>query len=231
MTEEEYQRELERYKSIALKYEKKVQHLKSTIKELNTDKITKIDTRASGNKKINNLFRYIVLNGYKYIDGIGVLFIDIDDFKQANDTYGHVFGDKVLRIFASKLKSNISVARKDIVCRWGGDEFLVILNNVTNEECIACAKKIAYDIKNQSNLDYSITSSIGLLHISKEELSTARELYISGNGESQSNVISHYIEEVDSALYNAKKNGKDKIVDYSNGLIKVDINPKTKKLR
>lgn len=93
----------------------------------------------------------------------GVLFIDIDYFKQVNDTYGHNFGDKVLRLVATTLMKN--VRPDDSVARWGGEEFVVLLADIDMENVIAVAEKLRVLVKG-SALPYSegpvsVTISIG----------------------------------------------------------------------
>ncbi len=62
----------------------------------------------------------------------GILFMDIDDFKRFNDSYGHAVGDRVLRFVANTL--NINSRPFDLVGRWGGDEFVAIIRNVTHQQ-------------------------------------------------------------------------------------------------
>ena len=72
---------------------------------------------------------YYEIRKYKAKKGIiGILFIDIDNFKQINDTYGHNVGDKVLKIFTEKLKSNIK--KTDFLSRYAGDEFILLVSNI-----------------------------------------------------------------------------------------------------
>lgn len=70
----------------------------------------------------------------------GVLFIDVDDFKSINDRFGHVIGDAVLQITAQTLVS--CVRSSDLVCRWGGDEFVVVLKNISMAQIGRIAEKI-----------------------------------------------------------------------------------------
>ena len=62
----------------------------------------------------------------------GMLFIDIDHFKDVNDTYGHEIGDRVLKMVAETLRHNLRAS--DVVARWGGEEFLVLLHRIEQED-------------------------------------------------------------------------------------------------
>jgi len=92
-----------------------------------------------------------------------LLYIDIDHFKRVNDVFGHAGGDELLREVAVRLAQ--SVRASDTVARWGGDEFVAILDGVTNQELVACiASKLLnacgspYAVRGR---DCSITLSIG----------------------------------------------------------------------
>jgi diguanylate cyclase len=96
--------------------------------------------------------------------GLAVLFIDIDEFKHINDTYGHDVGDKVLLIVASRLKSLIR--DEDTVSRWGGDEFMCLLLEVKQAaDVIHLAEKMVNRIAKACNFNgivLSIRASIGI---------------------------------------------------------------------
>jgi len=78
----------------------------------------------------------------------GVLFIDIDHFKEVNDSYGHDVGDKVLKMVAMTLRN--SVRASDIVARWGGEEFVAIMLAVTKDQLYALANKIRILVEKSS---------------------------------------------------------------------------------
>lgn len=124
----------------------------------------------------------------------GVLFIDIDDFKLINDTYGHKVGDKVLRMVAGVLKSNLRI--NDIVARYGGDEFIVISEITDSEELGSLANRINILINNSFIEDngniIKVSVSIGGVISEGESLERA-------------------LERADSLMYVSKSKGKNKI--------------------
>ncbi len=119
---------------------------------------------------------------------------DVDYFKKFNDTYGHDAGDYILRNLASVVKSNIR--HMDMLIRYGGEEFLILAPESTNEEAFAIAERIRQEIEKtdffyeEKNL--RITISLGVASyrhaLSPEE----------------------FIKLADSALYLAKKGGRNK---------------------
>lgn len=101
---------------------------------------------------------------YRTDTGAALLFMDIDHFKQVNDTFGHDVGDRVLRMVSATLQDNLR--RSDVVGRWGGEEFLVILYNVLSVDLVQnIAEKLRLLVQH-SRLDLetnsiSVTVSIG----------------------------------------------------------------------
>ncbi|WP_291494312.1 GGDEF domain-containing protein [Desulfurella sp.] len=113
--------------------------------------------------------------------------LDIDGFKQINDTYGHLKGDEVLKRFATFLTNNSRTS--DIICRWGGDEFAVILPHTSFNKIEAYIKKFVCALKTQTD-SLLIHATIG-----------ATSIRLNDNKES-------LIERADEALYIAKKEKK-----------------------
>ena len=99
------------------------------LQRMNTlDKLTKIFNRGYIEIQMTSELSKMQRYGWP----LGVLFIDIDHFKEVNDTYGHEVGDKVLKMVASTMSSNSRPF--DIIGRWGGEEFVAVLVNVTTKQ-------------------------------------------------------------------------------------------------
>jgi len=128
---------------------------------------------------------------------LAILFIDIDGFKSINDLYGHMVGDEVLKNLANCIKNNISSKMKAI--RFGGDEFVIILEETSKTEAYLFAEKLRIMA---SNLDFSkyiedikISLSIGLAEGSIS--------------------IHDLIVKADMAMYESKSKGKNKVTIFS----------------
>ncbi|MEL6820515.1 MAG: bifunctional diguanylate cyclase/phosphodiesterase, partial [Calditrichota bacterium] len=125
---------------------------------------------------------------------VSILSIDLDGFKRINDTLGHRIGDHILKIMSQRLKS--CIRKSDTVARQGGDEFIIILNEIGNEKhAITVAKKILTSLVEPINIDHHIcrlTCSIGI------------SLYPS-DGQTASNLVKH----AEIAMHRAKKQGRN----------------------
>jgi diguanylate cyclase (GGDEF)-like protein len=121
---------------------------------------------------------------------VSLIMLDIDYFKKVNDTFGHNIGDKVLRKVAKILLEN--VRNIDVVCRWGGEEFLILLPTVHQEGAIGIAEKIRHAIEQApfSIVDH-ITASFGVSQINYD------------------NSLEEVVAVVDKALYMAKSDGRN----------------------
>ena len=100
------------------------------------DPLTKVGNRRYAEinlqAKLDEMLRY----GWR----LGILFVDVDYFKKINDAYSHNAGDKVLKMVAATLENNIR--NSDMVGRWGGDEFVVILSNTDESQLYGVASKL-----------------------------------------------------------------------------------------
>jgi len=128
-----------------------------------------------------------------------LLFLDLDGFKSANDSFGHDAGDQILKIVAQRLKSTIR--KGDLLSRFGGDEFVILLANIENETAATTiAEKIIETIKKPILSPKSETMFIGC-SIGLKAFDQNSELD-----------MDYLIKEADSAMYSAKKNGKGRWV-------------------
>ncbi len=94
-------------------------------------------------------------------DDLSLLFIDIDDFKNVNDTHGHVAGDKVLKKTAAVLKKSARSA--DIIFRYGGDEFIILMPSTSAEDAYRLKTRIENNLRNDEELkQYNTGLSIGI---------------------------------------------------------------------
>jgi diguanylate cyclase (GGDEF)-like protein len=124
----------------------------------------------------------------RQLSQFSILLIDIDDFKKFNDNFGHLHGDKILKKAAKLLEE--CVREFDIVARWGGEEFAIILRGATLEQ----ARNKAEFILEQARKRLPITFSIGAIQSNSKY--TADQMF----------------KRVDKALFKAKEKGKDQIV-------------------
>jgi diguanylate cyclase (GGDEF)-like protein len=129
---------------------------------------------------------------------LGVIMADVDGFKMINDTYGHALGDAVLTRVADELRLN--VRKSDVACRFGGDEFLLILPECTLEDAVLRAQALRRVIEaapfelGRTDIG-SVTMSLGVAAL-PEHGSSGEEL----------------LKAADKALYTAKKGGRNRVV-------------------
>lgn len=120
-----------------------------------------------------------------------LLVVDIDHFKNINDTYGHPIGDLVLGNLAGLLQS---VSRStDVVARYGGEEFVIILANCDREQAVATAERYRSQVDSADWGEYNITVSIGVATVSQED--TDQSLF----------------QKADKALYASKTGGRNRV--------------------
>ena len=129
---------------------------------------------------------------------LGVLFIDIDNFKSINDEYGHEFGDRVLKKVADTVRENVRTV--DDVIRYGGEEFIVFLFNANELVVRRIAERIRGKVEAlefEEHPEFKVTVSIGAT--------------LCGS----SSLLEDCIITADKAMYQAKKEGKNRVVFYS----------------
>ena len=164
---------------------------------LNIDKLTGAHTKDFFNEKIKQITKCTELSR-----DLSVAFIDIDDFKLINDTYGHLVGDYILRDFTEFLENHID--QKDLIFRFGGDEFIILFNGKTEIDAFECMEvlreKLNDTIFRYDDLDceISITISIGVTCINNRDN------------------IEKILKRSDKCLYKSKELGKNRTICCSN---------------
>ncbi len=178
------------------KLEEKIQKLEEELdsakKESTTDHLTGLLTRRAFDDEMNRIENGYARNGTQY----AMIFFDIDHFKQVNDTYGHEGGDVILKTFAKVLQKE--TRELDIVCRYGGEEFVAVIHFNLKRELLKYLKRIK-SIITQNKFLYNkekiqITFSAG---------TTVRSKY-----ENYTNAL----QKADLLLYEAKESGRNKII-------------------
>lgn len=159
------------------------------------DPLTKIANRHGIIQYIDKLF-----SKKESLCGRALMFIDLDGFKQVNDTYGHLMGDNLLIAVAGILKNKVRSG--DYVARLGGDEFLILLNNIQNSEGVAAVgKKLVAEIAKPTTIDskeVKVTASIGIA-MYNDKIKNTKD----------------FIKRADDAMYRAKHEGKNNYVIYN----------------
>jgi diguanylate cyclase (GGDEF)-like protein len=168
-----------------------------------TDPLTEVANRRAfydlANMELNKARRYQT--------PISVLYLDIDDFKQINDHFGHHIGDTLLRAVAEAIKENIRAV--DVVARFGGDEFGILLAGTGAESAALVARKLKQKLQTLiQDKGRSVTLSVGAVTF-----------------ENLPGSVDEMIDAADRQMYHAKKNGKNriqyKIIDKDEDLYRI----------
>jgi len=164
-----------------------------------TDELTEIGNRKAFNNAIKELTLLADQAGEP--NRLCMIISDIDHFKKFNDTYGHLVGDSVLRYYANTMKKKQQ--SNETICRYGGEEFVILLENSSLEQARIRAEEIRAAIeastlkrKNSSEPLTTITASFGVA-------------FYHGNDETSD----EFLGRADKALYKAKNSGRNKVID------------------
>jgi diguanylate cyclase (GGDEF)-like protein len=104
------------------------------------DPLTGLNNRRAFYDKTSALWAQAIRHGH----ATSVMLLDIDRFKQINDVYGHAHGDEVLKVLAGALRH--SIRQGDALARWGGEEFIVLLPETSQQEAVALAERLRAEI-------------------------------------------------------------------------------------
>ncbi|ADL12407.1 GGDEF domain-containing protein [Acetohalobium arabaticum] len=175
------------------KKNKKLQQAKDEIEKLSkTDELTGLANR----RHFMNYLQKIFSQAQRYSQSLSLVMIDLDKFKNINDTYGHDAGDKVLSALGDLL--NNETRNEDLAARIGGEEFIVILTQTDLNDARNYAERIRKKISklNIESIPVKITASLGVATMK--------------NNDDYESIFNR----ADEALYKAKNSGRDKVCKY-----------------
>lgn len=156
----------------------------------NTDNLTGVSNRLA----LDEYIKYLEKKPEKFTQTALIIF-DIDDFKQVNDTFGHIVGDEVIKLVAEKLQFNVRTS--DLIVRYGGDEFLVLIEQVNLQDALIVANKILKEISNSELYIAEINQNIQISVSAGVAVGAASWMAL--------------LEKADKSLFQAKENGKNKV--------------------
>jgi len=179
------------YNTQLLNINQELEKLNIQLEELSqTDQLTKLSNRRHLDSTLNHELK----RALRYESDLCIILLDIDFFKSINDTYGHPKGDEVLMAMAKILKDN--TREVDTVGRWGGEEFLIILSQVDIAHATSTCEKLRTKINEHDfGLERQLTASYGITQFNLQD-------------DDESSLLSR----ADANLYEAKENGRDKII-------------------
>lgn len=172
--------------------------LKSANRELSN--LTKLDplTKLSNRRHFDEIGETEVARARRTGRPLSVVMVDIDHFKSINDTYGHVVGDKCLKLVGTCISQNVGRAT-DVVARYGGEEFAVILPETGEADAFTVADRIR-----------SAIEDVPLVYDGKTIRMTA-SLGVSGRVPGPQETLTSLVKDADTALYRAKQNGRNQV--------------------
>jgi diguanylate cyclase (GGDEF)-like protein len=162
------------------------------------DSLTSLFNRRAFERKMEEEFE----RAARYHHPLSLMILDVDDFKKINDTYGHHWGDQVLKKIAEHLRTK--TRRSDYPSRYGGEEFVLILPETDVENALRVDSKVRSEIKtttfDSKGRAFSVTVSTGVSSTCNKEYSNWQQM----------------LEDADQALYLAKNRGKDRAEVFFN---------------
>jgi diguanylate cyclase (GGDEF)-like protein len=165
---------------------------KRAIEKAHKDTVTGVSNRTAMD---TNLYQEVDLAG-RHSQNLSLILLDIDRFKQINDTYGHIAGDTILKRVAESMSE--TVRGSDIIYRFGGEEFVVVLRSTNHEGAMLLAERIRADVE--------------LMHVKYDDLSIQVTLSAGVSSYQSEDTTKSLLERCDSAMYQAKENGRNQVV-------------------
>lgn len=202
-SKEETQEELEyKVQERTLELEITLRELSDTNRELEQQTLTDALTGIRNRKHFDKKYIAEVRRSRREQTELAIVMLDIDHFKVINDTHGHVVGDEVIKFVATTLMQNLKRTTDD-ACRYGGEEFALILPNTDLQGATLVAEKLRETIHQQTikldKIEVNVTISAGV----------CSSIILPSEDENS------LLESADKALYEAKRNGRNRVVSHS----------------
>ena len=178
---------------------KQIEELRTSIERVRNESLRDPLTDLANRKRFDQALETSIAESRKTDRPMTLLMTDIDHFKKFNDTFGHQTGDQVLRLVASILRQNVK--GRDIACRYGGEEFAVILPRTNLNQATIVAEHIRKAILGKELVKRSTGESLGRITVS-----------IGIAALSPKDDASSLIERADQCLYAAKNRGRNRVI-------------------
>ena len=185
-----------------LKLQKLIKDLEASKNELKRLSETDSMTNLCNRRYFAHTSKAILALAKRDQSMLSLIILDIDKFKYVNDTYGHQVGDDVLIALSKVLLK--SIRKSDLACRFGGEEFILLLPETSQDGAVVIAEKIRKSIE-----------SMVLETKSGDKVNITISLGVSGVDLLHDTSIESSIKRADDALYKAKETGRNKVVNYS----------------
>ncbi|GEM_PF-4150913 len=178
----------ERIQTLFMRLKEKHRYTQKLLKEVTEDGLTGLFVY----KHFMKILEGSVELAKKYRYPISLIMLDIDDFKKINDTYGHEKGNEVLKRVAKVLSEEVR-KDKDVVGRYGGEEFCVLLEDTEKDTALEIAERLRKGVEEEFAQELGVTISAGV--------TTSKNSYN----------VKEIIETADKALYSSKREGKNRV--------------------
>ncbi|MDG3088316.1 EAL domain-containing protein [Vibrio hannami] len=189
--------------SVSVDITEQKEHEKQLKKIAHYDQLTGLPNRVLFSDRLSQAMKHAIRQN----SIISVLYMDLDGFKQINDTYGHIFGDRLLKVVTSRLQQVIR--ENDTAARLGGDEFIILLiNSGKPEDDLEITQRILSVISEPMSVDgvvVSVSGSIGITRFPQEDEIEA----------------DHLLRQADQAMYTAKNSGRNRYHFFNSDLEQV----------
>jgi diguanylate cyclase (GGDEF)-like protein len=178
-------------------------YMDSMIRRATTDPLTGASSRSSGMETLERLFHLSAISRQP----LSIAFLDVDNFKSINDNFGHEAGDQMLRQITRHLRGLLR--NSDILVRWGGEEFIVILPNMPSSQLSVFLNRMGIGALGLRPDGKALTASVGIAETLTDKVGSWRTL----------------VELADRRMYEAKRQGRARAILPENIMVRLDLAP------